>query len=136
MAMTQAGNTEVSSVDDDSAAAFDESLVLAIRRVVAAGFTLSPSPEAALEAASQRAAAHRRALENLSPREREVYRLIGQGRNTKQIAVALAIGAKTVEYHRQNVREKLGLRSGADVTRHATTYHLLGAFSLPLRAAG
>ena len=55
----------------------------------------------------------------LTPREREVLQLIAEGRTTKQIATALFLSVKTVETHRQQIMEKLGLRSIAELTKYA-----------------
>ena len=55
----------------------------------------------------------------LTPRQREVLQLIAEGKSTKDIAIALKISAKTVEFHRASIAEILGLRSVADLTRYA-----------------
>lgn len=55
----------------------------------------------------------------LSPREREVLQLIAEGRGTREIADGLHLSVKTVESHRAQIREKLGLGTVADLTRYA-----------------
>lgn len=55
----------------------------------------------------------------LTPRQREVLQLIAEGKSTKEIAVALDISAKTVEFHRGGIAEILGFSSIADLTRYA-----------------
>jgi len=55
----------------------------------------------------------------LSAREREVLQLIAEGRSSKEIAALLNISVKTVSYHRENVKRKLGLRTIAELTRDA-----------------
>jgi DNA-binding NarL/FixJ family response regulator len=55
----------------------------------------------------------------LTPREREVLQLIAEGRTTKEIATALFVSVKTVETHRQQIMEKLDLRSVAELTKYA-----------------
>jgi DNA-binding NarL/FixJ family response regulator len=55
----------------------------------------------------------------LSAREREILQLIAEGRAAKEIAYHLAISIKTVAFHRDNLKRKLGLRSTAELTRHA-----------------
>lgn len=47
----------------------------------------------------------------LTPREREVLELIAKGKQSKEIAEAMYISIKTVEFHRANIREKLGTKS-------------------------
>ena len=55
----------------------------------------------------------------LSDRETEVLRLIADGRHTKQIAELLCISVKTVETHRRQIMEKLGISTVAGLTRYA-----------------
>ena len=58
-------------------------------------------------------------MEALSDRELEVFRLIGQGRGTRDIAELLCLSVKTIESHRANIKDKLGLRSGSELVQHA-----------------
>lgn len=58
-------------------------------------------------------------VEVLTPRESQVVKLIAEGRTTEEIAAALTISPRTVERHRENILDKLGLRSRVDVTRYA-----------------
>ena len=55
----------------------------------------------------------------LTPRETEVVKLIAEGLNGREIADVLVISEKTVERHRSNVLEKLGLRDRVALTRWA-----------------
>jgi DNA-binding NarL/FixJ family response regulator len=55
----------------------------------------------------------------LTPRETEVVKLIAEGNSSKEIAQMLVISEKTVERHRANVLEKLGMRGRVDLTRYA-----------------
>jgi DNA-binding NarL/FixJ family response regulator len=55
----------------------------------------------------------------LSPREQEVVKLIADGLSGREIAGLLGISPRTVERHRANVLEKLGLQDRVDVTRYA-----------------
>lgn len=57
------------------------------------------------------------ALAALSPREREVARLVASGQPNKLIAAALEISEKTVHIHRQHVMEKTGVSSAAELAR-------------------
>ncbi len=54
-------------------------------------------------------------VEALADRELEVFQLLGRGKNTKQIAEQLHLGESTVETYRSRIKEKLGLRSSAEV---------------------
>ena len=58
-------------------------------------------------------------LANLSPRQREVLRLIAEGRTTKQIAQMLEISVKTVETHRAQLMDRLGIHDVAGLVRYA-----------------
>jgi DNA-binding NarL/FixJ family response regulator len=55
----------------------------------------------------------------LTPREQEVIKLVAEGYTNKQIADALVISEKTVERHRANILEKLGMRDRVELTRYA-----------------
>jgi len=57
--------------------------------------------------------------DHLTAREAEVLQLIAEGRANKQIAAELCISIKTVEKHRQQVMNKLGIHDVAGLTRHA-----------------
>lgn len=55
----------------------------------------------------------------LTAREEQITKLIAEGNSTKEIADALSISVKTVDRHRANVLQKLGLRDRLDLTRFA-----------------
>jgi len=55
----------------------------------------------------------------LTPREEQITKLIAEGNSTKEIADILSISMKTVDRHRANVLQKLGLRDRLDLTRFA-----------------
>jgi DNA-binding NarL/FixJ family response regulator len=55
----------------------------------------------------------------LTPREEQITKLIAEGHSTKEIAAALHISVKTVESHRTNVLQKLGMRDRLELTRYA-----------------
>jgi DNA-binding NarL/FixJ family response regulator len=55
----------------------------------------------------------------LSLREREVLQLLAEGKNSKQIATRLSIAATTVESHRRQIMDKLGIRTIAELTKYA-----------------
>jgi DNA-binding NarL/FixJ family response regulator len=64
---------------------------------------------------SARAAASLR----LTARERQILQLTAEGKSRKEVAYALAISEKTVAFHKNNLKRKLGLRSTAQLTRYA-----------------
>lgn len=61
-------------------------------------------------------------LHTLTDREFEVFQLIGEGRNTGQIADSLRISTKTVDVHKLNIRTKLQLRDGGELTVFAVRW--------------
>lgn len=61
----------------------------------------------------------------LSPREQEVVKLVAEGYTNKQIAETLVISEKTVERHRANVLDKLGMRDRVELTRYAIRHGLI-----------
>ena len=58
-------------------------------------------------------------LMTLSDRELEVYRLIGAGHGTRQIADELHVSVKTVESYQAHIKEKLSLRNARELVQHA-----------------
>lgn len=96
-------------------------LVRAIRIVVGGQTYLSPS------IASMVVQSYTRRLQDtdssllstLTPREREVLQLIAEGRSVKEIAHTLHLSVKTVETHRQQTMNKLGIRTVAELTKFA-----------------
>lgn len=61
----------------------------------------------------------------LTDREREVLQLIAEGHETKQIAQALGVSAKTVASHRERLQHKLNVQGVAGLTRYALTSGML-----------
>ena len=62
---------------------------------------------------------------HLSTREREILQLIAEGRAGKEIAFLLSISIKTVAFHRENIKKKLGLGTTAELTKHAIEQGLI-----------
>lgn len=63
----------------------------------------------------------------LTPREREVLQLITEGLSVKEVAATLNLSPRTVEFHRYNVTDKLGLKTVAELTRYAIKHGLTSA---------
>ena len=63
----------------------------------------------------------------LTPRELEVLKLIAEGHSSKEIAAMLVISVKTVDRHRTNMLEKLGMRDRVELTRYAIRRGLIEA---------
>jgi DNA-binding NarL/FixJ family response regulator len=60
----------------------------------------------------------------LSDRELEVFRLIGAGRGTREIAEELHLSIKTVETYQAHIKDKLSLRSGRELIQHAIQWKI------------
>jgi DNA-binding NarL/FixJ family response regulator len=58
-------------------------------------------------------------LDRLTPRQREVVRLLGQGKRTAEIAVLLGLSVRTVEFHRAGARRALGITTEWGLVRFA-----------------
>jgi DNA-binding NarL/FixJ family response regulator len=63
----------------------------------------------------------------LTPRELEVVKLIAEGHTSEEIAARLVISKKTVDRHRANILEKLGMRNRVELTRYAIRRGLVQA---------
>jgi DNA-binding NarL/FixJ family response regulator len=61
-------------------------------------------------------------VRRLSDREFEVFQLIGQGVATSEIALRLHLSVKTVEVHRANIKQKLGLNTATELVRYAVRW--------------
>lgn len=89
-------------------------------RTVARGQTwLSPAISKAVVSALARGEKPREPLEILSARQREILQLIAEGYSTKEIAGQLNLGVKTVETHRTELMERLGIHGVAGLVRYA-----------------
>lgn len=64
----------------------------------------------------------REGIEGLSARELQVFRMLGEGRNNKEIAQQLTLSPKTVETYRDNIKRKLGLPDSVSLIRHAANW--------------
>lgn len=101
-----------------------EKLLQAIRQVLGGHIYVSHKMSARiLETFSgRRARASRSPIERLTDREFEVFSLIGQGVGTREIAKRLSLSIKTIEVHRANIKQKLGLKGATELVRHAVRW--------------
>lgn len=105
-----------------------QKVVDAVRQVLGGGLWISDKMNAILlqRMARTRQAPTNSPLEMLTDREIEVYQMIGQGLAVRQIAAKLHLSVKTVEVHREHIKQKLGLRTGMELVRHAVMHVLEG----------
>lgn len=73
------------------------------------------------------AALQKSPLEQLTPRQREILQLVAEGRSTKEIAFLLNLSAKTVETHRAQLMERLGIHDVPGLVRYAIRQGLVSA---------
>ena len=99
-----------------------EVILTALRKVLAGEHYVSAALAGRLYARMTRTRDAAQPTDALTQREREVLRHIARGQSTQDIAVALGMSAKTVDSHRRNMREKLGLGSAADLVRYAVQW--------------
>jgi DNA-binding NarL/FixJ family response regulator len=97
-----------------------EEILGAVEKVLSGGTYISPELDGeGPDRLRQPGGRRREASLSLTPREREILQMIAEGRSGKEMAAVLKISAKTVEFHRDNIKSKLGLRTIAELTRHA-----------------
>jgi DNA-binding NarL/FixJ family response regulator len=105
-----------------------EKVIDAVRRVLAGGIWISDHMNSILlsKLTTGQQVTSGSPLARLTDRELEVFQMIGRGLSIKEIAVHLHLSAKTVEVHREHIKEKLILKSSAELLRFAVTYALEG----------
>jgi len=98
-----------------------EKVLVAIRRILAGDIYLSEKMANKLlhQYVSGPARNEQSRLSALSDRELEVFRQIGEGRSTREIAENLHLSIKTVETYQAHIKEKLSLRTGRELVQHA-----------------
>jgi DNA-binding NarL/FixJ family response regulator len=62
---------------------------------------------------------------SLTPRQREILQLVAEGRSAKEIASTLSISTRTVEFHKYQMMETLGLHTNADLIHFAIKHGLI-----------
>jgi len=96
-----------------------EVFLLALRKVIAGEIYVRPELTARLLARAARSSQSQAPVGQLTAREHEVLTAIARGLSTQETAKVLGMSAKTVDSHRRNMREKLGLTSAGELVRYA-----------------
>jgi len=101
-----------------------EKIVTAIRRVLSGNVYVSDALASRMlqRQIRGRTDIEQSPVEGLSDRELEVFQLIGQWKKTKEIARELHLSIKTIEYYREQIKQKLELKSAVELTQHATSW--------------
>jgi DNA-binding NarL/FixJ family response regulator len=124
----------------------EDSIVAEAMNAGALGYVLKSDPAHTLVSAVRQALAHQRFISgqlhvdamhmtaaadassprrHLTPREREVLQLVGEGRSNKEIGLLLGISAKTAETHRARLMTKLRVHSVASLVRYAVRHGIV-----------
>jgi len=106
----------------------DHDIVEAIRRTMRGQSFLYPSAVSTLvKDMVERAPPEEEEFDVLTPRELQVLKLIAEAHTSKEIAEELVISVKTVDRHRQNILDKLGMSDRVELTRYAIRRGLIQA---------
>jgi DNA-binding NarL/FixJ family response regulator len=102
-----------------------ETVLVALRRVLSGAIYVSEAMATVLMSKLVGGTAHEPPagdVSRLSDREFEIFRLIGRGVGPGEIAARLGLSVKTVESHREHIKEKLNLPNGRELLRKAMEY--------------
>ena len=99
-------------------------LLAAVRQILGGGVYMSDRVSALLvrKLAGGTAVGGGSPLEQLSDRELDVFRLVGQGLTTRDVAEKLSLSVKTVDAHREHIKTKLGLKNSTELLRYAVEH--------------
>ena len=101
-------------------------LVLAIRAALDGRTYLTPQLAGeVLASMKQGPQTARDPVVSLTPRQREVLQLLAEGRSAKEIAATLSISTRTVEFHKYQLMETLGLHTNAELIHFAIKHGLI-----------
>jgi DNA-binding NarL/FixJ family response regulator len=101
-----------------------DKIITAIRRVLGGNIYVSDRMAARMleQQVRGRTSVQESPVKGLSDRELEVFQLLGQWKKTSEIAAELHLSIKTIEYYREQIKRKLNLKSGAELTQYATSW--------------
>lgn len=99
----------------------DSELLVAIDKVIRGDYFISPvlSGEMSPEEISDCRDKKNIPSDSLTPRERQVLKLVAEGRTSRDIAELLSISTRTVEHHRANLLKKLNINNTADLIKYS-----------------
>lgn len=110
-----------------------ESVVMAIRRIMEGHIHVSPTIMSHILNSLQRQPdmVYESPLKRVTDREFEIFKLIGKGLSSKQIANQLNISVKTIGTYRERIKEKLNLKGASELVRYAVIWVETGIFKEP-----
>jgi DNA-binding NarL/FixJ family response regulator len=95
-------------------------ILLAIREVLSGRIYVSPAIHSEVVRVQMERTGRRDDVQaGLTPRQREVLRLLAEGKSLKEVAATLKISIKTVEFHKYRIMNQLGIRTNAEMTKYA-----------------
>jgi DNA-binding NarL/FixJ family response regulator len=105
-----------------------ENVVTAIRQVLAGKIYLDEKvkDQILFNLADRPAGRSRSPIDRLTDRELEVFRMIGKGHSTREIASKLRLSIKTIGTYRERIKEKLNLKHANELVRHAVHWEKTG----------
>ncbi|OQK15977.1 hypothetical protein AU255_16415 [Methyloprofundus sedimenti] len=111
----------------------DDTLLIAIRCVLTGKIYMSDQFQGklAIKYLERQNLTPNSPLVNFTNRELQVFRLIGEGRATRQIAEYLSLSIKTIESHREHIKSKLNLDSASQLAHRATQWVDNGGMGCP-----
>jgi DNA-binding NarL/FixJ family response regulator len=101
-------------------------LITAIKEVLNGRIYLTPMiAKDVLDSFMGESHQRRKAVIELTPRQREVLQLVSEGRSAKEIASILHISTRTVEFHKYRLMESLGIRTNAELIQYAIKHGIV-----------
>ncbi len=98
-----------------------EEFELALKTIVSGKKYVSPS----IASHANNTGSSENPILNLSEREREIFKLLAEGKKNKEVAKVLFISPRTVDTHRLNIMKKLGLATNGELVQLAIRYSVL-----------
>lgn len=101
-----------------------EKIITAVRRVLSGAIYVSDALAARMlqQQVRGQTSINESPVKSLSDRELEVFQMIGNWKKTSDIAKELNLSIKTIEYYREQIKHKLNLGNGAELTQYATSW--------------
>jgi DNA-binding NarL/FixJ family response regulator len=101
-----------------------DNLLAAIRQILRGDIYVSARMSARIleNLSSRKPRGSESPIQKLTDREFEIFQLIGNGKNTRDIAAQLNLSSKTIDVHRSNIRDKLQLSDSTALVRHAVRW--------------